>query len=570
MSDLQSVPFSKLIASDEINARGATKDGLEELAASILAKGIIQPLAVRPADAGCYEVIDGRRRFQAIAKLVRAKKMAKSYAVPVIVRNEDDADALETSLAANIVRLPMHPVDQHAVFSRLSAQGRSDAEIASRFGIQERTVRQQRALGELAPEVRNAWRKGDISDDVARAFTVNPNQELQAEVLKRVLKRNDRASLSDWLIRKELMPNRVRASDCPELTLVGEEAYRAAGGTITDDLFADERYVDDEALVRGLAFKSLEEVCKSLIADGWSWAEPRLEDYHGAFYDWQCADIEPADGEQFTADEKARSGCIVSLDEHGQVEISDGLIKPAMLTPGEPSTTAGSDDAEPSAVSPTPGSGDAGDAEADEGIGISGALRQTITTGQTQAIATIVGGDFELALRLALAAFMSNDWTSPIKIQATSQAPSRPPRREFADVWPTVQEMSYGQAMQTFANLIAGCVSVIEQLNVSSPAKGARALVAALPPDKYAIWAREAFLAADFFKRAPRDASIAAINEMAAAGCIADPPANFGSGKKAEVAQLAAEHAVACGWLPPDLRHPQYQLEPSSHREAAE
>ena len=66
-SHVQTVTFAQLIASDAINARlTGQKDGLEELAASILAKGLIQPLAVRPADSGAsgkgaprYEIIDG-------------------------------------------------------------------------------------------------------------------------------------------------------------------------------------------------------------------------------------------------------------------------------------------------------------------------------------------------------------------------------------------------------------------------------------------------------------------------------------------------------------------------------
>ena len=81
------VPFSKLVATDAINARGKTKQGLDELAAAIAAKGLIQPLAVRPGDkADSYEVIDGRRRYQAIAKLVKDKLWKKTDPVPVIVR----------------------------------------------------------------------------------------------------------------------------------------------------------------------------------------------------------------------------------------------------------------------------------------------------------------------------------------------------------------------------------------------------------------------------------------------------------------------------------------------------
>lgn len=149
------IPFSKLIAPDAINARAASKRGLDDLAASIKLHGLIQPLAVRPADGSDkYEVIDGRRRLQAMAQLVKGKASGwtKATAVPVIIRNEDDAAALGLSLIANTCREDMHPVDQHEAVARLSEQGLSDADIAARLAVSERTVRQHRALGALAPE----------------------------------------------------------------------------------------------------------------------------------------------------------------------------------------------------------------------------------------------------------------------------------------------------------------------------------------------------------------------------------------------------------------------------------
>ena len=64
---VETVPFSKLVMVDEINARGKSKEGIDELAASIAADGIIQPLAVRRApDSRIFQIIDGDRRFLAM------------------------------------------------------------------------------------------------------------------------------------------------------------------------------------------------------------------------------------------------------------------------------------------------------------------------------------------------------------------------------------------------------------------------------------------------------------------------------------------------------------------------
>ena len=84
---ITTVPFRDLVPADAINARSkAVKDGLDELADSIARRGLIQPLAVRPADNGRYEIIDGRRRYQAMQKLVRARAWKKDTPVPVLVR----------------------------------------------------------------------------------------------------------------------------------------------------------------------------------------------------------------------------------------------------------------------------------------------------------------------------------------------------------------------------------------------------------------------------------------------------------------------------------------------------
>lgn len=244
------VAFSKLIATDAINARAATKDGLDELAASIAAKGLIQPLAVRPADSSDkFEVIDGRRRYQAIAKLVKAKTggFTKATQIPVLVRNETDAEALETSLMANTVRLPMHPVDQYAVFARLAEQGKSDADIAASFGIAERTVRQHKALGKLSETIRNDWKKGKIDADTAKAFTVQPDQAAQVAAYE-TLKKRGAYALSAWSVKSELGgTRRVLAANIPAALL---ERYVAAGGKVVEDLFDDDGgYIENATLL---------------------------------------------------------------------------------------------------------------------------------------------------------------------------------------------------------------------------------------------------------------------------------------------------------------------------------
>ena len=268
------VKFSNLVIPDDINARAKTKDGLGELAASIAAKGLIQPLAVRQTEDHKFAVIDGRRRYLAIERLVKSKKHPEwtdDIKVPTIVRVESDADALETSLAANIVRLPMHPVDQFEVFARLESEGRTPADIAGRFGITKKTVTQMLALGNLAPVVRKAWRADEIDAETARAFTLDDRHEVQTALFKRLRKEN--RYMSPYIIRSELAGDKVSSNQVADDLLA---AYKAAGGTIAQDLFSDEQRLEDPALLAKCRDEWVEKETERLKADGWGWVGTKL------------------------------------------------------------------------------------------------------------------------------------------------------------------------------------------------------------------------------------------------------------------------------------------------------
>lgn len=377
--------FGNLVAVDEINARAASKDGIAELADSIARRGLIQPLAVRPQNGsfpgnggphdgdhpnGFYEIIDGRRRYLAIKHLIKTGVLPKKgYEVPVVVRDEDDAEALETSLVANTARLPMHAVDQYEVFTRFAAQGRSDAEIAARFGIAERTVRQQRALGALAPSVRKAWREGKIDAKAAQAFCCNPDHAAQ-EAAWAKLKGSAKYGLNDYQVRSELAGEREEVSRVAAPVLA---RYVAAGGTTSEDLFEDHAWIDDGALLARCEVEERAEILAPvrarLAGHGWAWIAdadelpggwrhqwPRLKGGALTEDDEKCHDelldriadaaegsdeqrhlvaeadaiIEGAALRDFTPEMRARAGVVIDVDrfDDGAVDLVFGVLRP--------------------------------------------------------------------------------------------------------------------------------------------------------------------------------------------------------------------------------------------------
>ena len=295
------IAYSRLVPLDEINARDETKEGLPEMVASIELRGLIQPLAVRPADNGKYEIIDGRRRYRAIAKLIRdkSKGWTRQSDVPVLVRNEDDSQALESSMIANTVRLPMHPVEQYKVLVRLADRGMTASEIGVRFALPARKVAQNLALGRLAPAIRDAWLKEKIDEDVARAFTVEPREDLQVAAFDRLKKTAN--GLNAQNVRRELEGTRRPAKDVSAAVLA---AYDVAGGEKSVDLFEDATYLTDAALLKKIEAEREDKVLERFRADGWKFVMRHTEVPGGKW--WSLPQIEVDPDEVFTPQQQAR------------------------------------------------------------------------------------------------------------------------------------------------------------------------------------------------------------------------------------------------------------------------
>lgn len=587
------VPFAQLVAADAINARPITKDGIDELAASIETSGLIQPLAVRPADGGKFEVIDGRRRFQAMHRLVKARTWRKDALVPVLVRNEDDAGALELSLVANIVRLPMHPVDQHEVFARLEEQGRTPAEIATRFGIEKRLVMQRLALGKLAPEIRKAWRAGKLDDDAAKMFADVARHDVQLAVFEQVKRKG---TVQTWEVRQALQKDRVPVDGADPEVL---ESYLARGGTITESLFDADRFFDDAPLLQTVAREIAAARIEALKADGWSWAalssslpsnwswhwqrlhqgeeapytdaeRARLDEIDAAHQAGDCPELDAeadrieaaAELRRFTAEDRARSGVVLEI-RRAAIDVVYGVVKSDVeLLPDEEAADE-FDEGDEDLPSVEEIIGPVDDDELDDGPQISQAEAQRLSEIRTHAVSVALSADPDLAMRVIAAALLSFD-PAPANVTNTGHESVKPKaRRPFSDILEYLMRAEPDVVRETLAQAVASTIDLTENAwRFRGSVAGREALARAVPGAIYLDAARSRFSPAEFFSRARSKAiALDALEEMREAGVAGIAPDDVLAGmKKSELAAAAAAVAQVCGWLPRELRHPTYAL----------
>jgi ParB family transcriptional regulator, chromosome partitioning protein len=437
MSDIQRIPLNKLVESEDNVRRTERKRGIEALAASIAAHGLLQNLTVTARDAGKYAVVAGARRHAALKLLVRQGARAKDWPVPCHV--VDGEAAREASLAENIQRVDMNAMDEVEAFAALVDGGASAEDVAQRFGATLRHVEQRLALARLSPRIRAAYRKGELTLDVARAFCLDPDHAAQERVFKGLSK----PISSTHAVRSALTQGRTPASDRLAL-FIGLDAYAQAGGRIVKDLFEDDVVLlEDGDILQRLALEKAEALRAAAAAEGWGWAEINLAGGHieGCASERLRAsqrkltakekrrmtaleaEIERIDGELETLDDGERAdalwtereqldqkrddlqettriydralmalaGVVIGVDRDGKSQMVRGLIRRADLKAIEKlrRQAAASDDEDADNEGGAP-----------VGSGLSKALTRDLTLARTRAIRAGVAGDGHVALAL--------------------------------------------------------------------------------------------------------------------------------------------------------------------------
>ncbi|MBS0505620.1 MAG: ParB/RepB/Spo0J family partition protein [Proteobacteria bacterium] len=200
---VHTVPVAEIEPHPEQPRRHFDEDALEELARSIEARGLIQPIVVRPYE-GRYQIVAGERRW-------RAAQRARLHQVPVIVRDFDEAETLELALVENIQREDLNAIEEAEAYRKLIDRFGHSQEALGRIVHKSRShIANLLRLLDLPTGVRQMLADGKLSMGHARALITAPDPLALAE---QVIARDLSVRETEKLARgsRSVVPRSVRA-----------------------------------------------------------------------------------------------------------------------------------------------------------------------------------------------------------------------------------------------------------------------------------------------------------------------------------------------------------------------
>ena len=383
------VALSRLTTSP-LNVRRKAPTGIEGLAESISAKGLLQNLVAhglkgKRGKHAPLGVCAGQRRLAALQLLADAGRIDGAHLVPVKVVSE--AEALAASLIENHSREPMHSADLAIAFLLLIEEGRSADYVAALFSVPVLTVQRRLKIANVSTKLLDVYRNDGMSTEQVTALALSDDHAVQEHLWF--------DAAQSWLrdphqLRAAITSEEFDVRNNPLVSFVTLDAYEAAGGFVRRDLFSDKQnagYIGDAALLQQLATERLMVLAQDVAAEGWQFVETRVKrDYSelsaygrlsshsrdmtkkektefsalqkardkaaealSAYYDdeSEAEDDDKRDAleeaanatseacdqyverlESWTPEQMASAGAFLILDHAGQVAIERGLVKP--------------------------------------------------------------------------------------------------------------------------------------------------------------------------------------------------------------------------------------------------
>jgi ParB family transcriptional regulator, chromosome partitioning protein len=182
-AELGEIPIGAITVNRRQPRRRFDEGAIRELAESVRAQGIVQPVVVRPLAPGRYELVAGERRW-------RAARQAGLATVPAVVRETGDRDALLLALVENVAREDLSPLEEARAYAALQDEfGLPLGEIAERVGRSKPSVSNRLRLLELPDEVLALVDDGVLTEGHARAVLAVPGSEERRRLARRIAER---------------------------------------------------------------------------------------------------------------------------------------------------------------------------------------------------------------------------------------------------------------------------------------------------------------------------------------------------------------------------------------------
>lgn len=259
------IPLDRLSVSKANMRSGKKPPDITDILPSVIKRGVISPLFVRPnCNPGHFEIIAGKRRY--FASLEAARQGKDDVTLPCITLGEgDDAEALEVSMIENMLRQAPDQVTQWESYTRLVKEGRSVEDIAATFALTQLQVKRILALGNLLPRIREAFRAEEIDAATVKHLTLATKAQQKAwlalfEDADGYAPRG--AQLKAWLFGGASISTSVALFDLGSFD-----------GPIVKDMFEDDGYFADADQFWAAQSAEIERRKAAYLEDGWSAVE---------------------------------------------------------------------------------------------------------------------------------------------------------------------------------------------------------------------------------------------------------------------------------------------------------
>ncbi len=203
-------------------------EALEELANSIRAQGVMQPIVVRPVAPDRYEIIAGERRW-------RAAQIAELDVVPTLIKDVPDEAAIAMALIENIQREDLNPIEEAQALIRLQNEFElTQQEVATAVGKSRTAVTNLMRLMTLQEEVRRLLEHGDLEAGHAKAL-LGLKEEQQAEAARTVVARGLSVRQTESLVRRLLQQAEAGATEVktdPDIKRLEEDLSERVGAPV--------------------------------------------------------------------------------------------------------------------------------------------------------------------------------------------------------------------------------------------------------------------------------------------------------------------------------------------------